>query len=132
MIGTKQPMTERHTYKIEEYESPARLPPELAGANGAATASANSPLALPSPPLIKGIEEQSRSLNETATIVKAGGAVLRMLVGQIAYHEGEAEKLRTVLRQFAQAAGARSENVQGSAVSDDDMSFLLGVLERAK
>jgi hypothetical protein len=125
-------MSERPSYKTEAYESPARLPPELttSAGNGAAAVT-NSPLVKSPPHLIKGIEEQSHSLGETATIVKAGGAVLRMLMQQIAFHDGEAEKLRSVLRQFAQASGAKHENVQGS-VSDDDMTFLRNVLEKSK
>lgn len=120
-------MTERPGYKVEPYESPAKLPPSLlrgGAANGAAeAASPPSP-----PPLIHGIEEQPKSTDATTTIINAGNALFRVITARIAFHDAEAKKLRAVLRQFAQAAGVETQNVPTSEVSDDDIQFLRAAL----
>ena len=123
------------SYKMEGFDSPAKLPPELLrpAVNGGTAATANSPLAeQPSLSIHSMVEERPKG-DATATIVRAGTVLFRAITGQIAYHEGEAAKLRNVLRQFASATGAKAESVSGSdvsSVSNEDVEFLRDVLSR--
>lgn len=119
-------MVERPVYKTEKYESPAKLPGVVSqppSGNGAAPATV--PSQHQASPLIHSITE-TRPHGETETIVKAANSLYRVLAEKIAYHEGEAKKLRQVFQGFA-AAGSQAPPDVATSVIADDMTFLRNI-----
>jgi hypothetical protein len=117
-------MVERPSYKTEKYESPAKLPGAHATPQGNGAAPESTASQSQASPLIHSIAETPRAAGETETIVKAANSLYRVLAEKIAYHEGEAKKLRAVFQGFASAAGSQKDEGVPPSVTQDDLTFL--------
>jgi len=115
-------MTERPVYKIEPYESPAKLPGAVVSlGNGAVLPHETT---APAPPFIHSIVEVPQTADVTTSIVKAGTTLHRVATERISQLEAELKQLRSLQRLFAGAAGQGPENVAPS-VTEGDLQKLL-------
>lgn len=113
-------------YKREAYESPAKLPVGPTPGNGVAS----DPASVGAPPLIKSIEEPRR--DDVSTLVNAANILHRTLMERIAFHDGEARKLREVLAKFSGSSQPAANVPQFGGSDMEELLRIARTLEPGK